>query len=312
MAKIAFIGAGSMAREHIRAFKARPDAELAGIYSRTKPRAEALAQEFGIPLVCDSVADLARRTEATLVVVAVPELALNAVAKAAFAESWSVLLEKPAGYSFADAQDIESAARGRASPVMVGFNRRFYASTMKLKASLDAYDGTRFVHIQDQQSFAEARRYNHPEPVVENFMYANSIHVIDLARHLCRGSIVGVNRIMPWRGEATEVVLTHLAFESGDAALYEGLWRGPGPWSCSVSTAQRRWTMQPLERLSFQNANERAQNTVEPDPIDASFKAGFARQAEAVLARANGRPSAAVSIAESLQTMELIREIFGV
>jgi predicted dehydrogenase len=301
-----------MAREHIRAFGAVAGVRLAGIHSRTRERAVALAGEFNIPVVADDVAQLRSRTGADLVVVAVPELAANAVAKACFAEDWAVLLEKPAGYDLADAEAIAAAAAKHPRPVLVGLNRRFYSSTMAVRADLDSRAERRFIHVQDQQSFAEARRYRHPEPVVQKFMYANSIHVIDLIPALGRGKVTEVTPVMPWRGEATEVVLVHIAFDSGDSALYEGLWQGPGPWACSVSTPSRRWVLQPLERATFQNAGERKQNPVDPDAVDGEYKAGFLRQAEAVVSRVRGEPSAAIDIAESLRTMRLIHRMFGV
>lgn len=310
--RVAIIGAGTMAREHIRAFSALPDVSVSALYSRTREKAEALAAEFGIDFVCDDIPSLKWKSAADLVVVAVPEISANAVARAAFLEDWSVLLEKPAGYDLGDALDIAEAASRRRKPVFVGFNRRFYSSTMAVLADVDSRNELRYVHIQDQQSFAEARRYNHPEPVVQKFMYANSIHVIDMMRALCRGNVADVRHIMPWRGEETEVVLSHVTFDSGDAALYEGLWKGPGPWTCSVSTPSRRWMLQPLERAAFQNVNERRQNPVEPDAVDLDYKAGFLRQAEAVLGAIRGETTRAVGISESLQTMQLINRIFGI
>ena len=104
--RVAVVGAGSMAREHVRAFAALPDVQVAGIHSRTRERAEALAAGFGIGVVADSIRELKRRTGAELVVVAVPELAANEVARACLREDWAILLEKPAGYDLADAEDI--------------------------------------------------------------------------------------------------------------------------------------------------------------------------------------------------------------
>lgn len=313
MTRIAIVGAGNMAREHIRAFQSLDGVEVTGIHSRTTERARKLAEEFGIAHVCDSIQQLKERSEADLVVVTVPELSANAVAKQCFASDWAVLLEKPAGYDLADAEDIAAAARGRSKPVLVGFNRRFYASTQAVRADLESRpDELRYVHVQDQQSYEEARRYNHPEKVVEKFMYANSIHNIDLIMALCRGEPVEVRPVMPWKGEETEVVLVHIVFDSGDTALYEGIWKGPGPWACAVSTPSRRWTMQPLERATFQNRDSRAQNQVEPEKRDIDFKAGFVSQAQAVLAAMRGEPSKATDIDESLRTMRLIHKMFGV
>lgn len=309
--RVAMVGAGSMAREHIRAFSALPGVKVAGICSRTRERAEAIAAGAGIAVVADNVRELKRRTGADLVVVSVPELAANEVARACLREDWAILLEKPAGYDLADAEDIAALARRHARPVMVGLNRRFYSSLAAARADLDSRDELRFIHIQDQQSFAEARRHHHPELVVQKFMYANSIHMIDLILALGRGSVATVEPILPWNGEETDIVLALVRFDSGDRALYQGLWQGPGPWSCSISTPSRRWLLQPVERASFQNAGERSQNSVEPDPADTTYKAGFLRQAEAVAARVRGEPSEAVGIAQALETMRLIHRIFG-
>ncbi len=310
---VAIIGAGSMAREHVRAFASLGGVKVAGIYSRTKARAAALAQEFDIPNVADSVKALYETTHADLVVQTVPELMARAVATEALAHPWAVLLEKPAGYDLVDAQAIADLAAGHAKPVMVGLNRRFYSSTLAIKADLDSRPGEqRFIHVQDQQSYAEARHYKHPEQVVEKFMYANSIHLIDMLNALGRGKVKSVNRITPWLGEETRTMLAHIEFDSGDTGLYEGLWHGPGPWACAVSTDSRRWTMQPLEDAVYQNAGERSRQTVERSELDRNFKAGFVLQAAAAVGRVRGEQVEIASIEESLRTMHLIHDIFGV
>jgi predicted dehydrogenase len=243
----------------------------------------------------------------------VPELSANPVAMEAFKYPWAVLMEKPAGYDLADAEKIAAAARGRTPPVMVGLNRRFYSSARAIKADLETRPTEkRFIHVQDQQSYAEARRYNHPPQVVEKFMYANSIHLIDLIAFFGRGQVTRVETLTPWRGEATEVMLSYIEFDSGDTALYEGLWKGPGPWAANVSTPGKRWIMQPLEQAIYQNAGERARHTIEASDEDKQFKAGFLLQARAAVAAVRGGASEIPSIDDSLQTMRLINRMFGV
>ncbi len=191
---VAIVGAGSMAREHAKAFAALPNVTVEGLTSRTRSKAEALAGELGIGMVTDSIAELHQRTRADLVVITVPELAANPVALEAFKFPWAVLMEKPAGFDLADAEKIAGAARAPLpTPVMVGLNRRFYSSARTIKADLETRPNEkRFIHVQDQQSYAEARRYNHPPQVVEKFMYANSIHLIDLIPFFARGQITRV------------------------------------------------------------------------------------------------------------------------
>lgn len=310
---VAIVGAGGMAREHAKAFAAVPGVKVTGLTSRTRAKADALAAEMGIPTVTDSIDELQKQTNADLVVITVPELAANPVAMSAFKHPWAVLMEKPAGYDLADAEQIAAASRGRKAPVMVGLNRRFYSSSRTIKADLDTRPAEkRFIHVQDQQSYAEARHYNHPPQVVEKFMYANSIHLIDLMPFFGRGNVSRVQQITPWRGEDTEVMLAYVEFDSGDTALYEGLWKGPGPWAANVSTPGKRWIMQPLEDAIYQNAGERARHTIERADEDKQFKAGFLLQAHAAVARVRGEASAIPTIDDSLQTMKLINQMFGV
>jgi len=310
---IAIVGAGGMAREHAKAFASLPGVKVAGLTSRTRAKADALAGELGIPLVSDSIDDLQKQTSADLLVITVPELSANPVAMNAFKHPWAVLMEKPAGYDLADAEKIAAAAKHHKAPVMVGLNRRFYSSSRTIKADLESRPTEkRFIHVQDQQSYAEARRYNHPPQVVEKFMYANSIHLIDLIPFFARGKVTRVQQVTPWRGEETEVMLAYVEFDSGDTALYEGLWKGPGPWAANISTPGKRWIMQPLEDATYQNANERARHTIERAEEDKQFKAGFLLQARAAIARVRGDASEIPSIDDSLQTMRLINKMFGV
>ena len=308
--KVAIVGAGSMAREHARAFAAVPGVTLAGIASRTRAKAEALAQEFQIPAVYDSVNALRAGTSADLVVVTVFETAMKEIALASFAHPWTVLLEKPAGYDLQQAEEIHAAAARAGRRVFVALNRRFMSSTRAALEDLAANPGPRLIHVQDQQSFEGAEGFGHPAVVVENWMYANSIHLVDYLRAFGRGRVARVTPVIPWRGRDTRWMLVKVEMESGDVGVYEGIWQGPGPWAISVSTALKRWEMRPLEEATYQLANSRRREPVEVHAWDREFKPGFRRQAEEVVKAAQGESSLAVTLDESLESMQLVGAIF--
>lgn len=310
MTKIAIVGAGAMAREHIRAFKDVPDVTVVGIHSRTRAKAEALAKEVGVPRVCAGVPKLYEQTGADLVVVAVPELSARAVSEACFAFPWGVLMEKPPGYNLADAQAILASASKRQRRVWVGLNRRFLSSTRAALRDPDGSSEHRFIHVQDQQSLATAAAIGHPPDVVAHWMYANSIHLVDYLCLFGRGGVKSVRRIWPWRGAESRVVLASVEFHSGDLGVYEGIWQGPGPWAVTITTPARRWELRPLEQAAFQNAGERRLQQVEIDVRDKDFKPGFRLQAQAVVDALRGKPSDAPTLEQALATMRLIADIF--
>lgn len=299
-----------MAREHVRAFADVPGVTLAGIHSRTRSRAEALAAESGIATVCDSVAELYERTHADLVVVTVTALSMNEVSRACFELPWTVLLEKPAGYDLADAEEIHRAAEARGRRVFVALNRRFYSSTRAARADLEGSPEPRFIQVLDQQDQAAALAAGQPAAVVENWMFANSIHTIDYLRVFGRGAVRGVQPVVPWDPERPGFVVSRIEFESGDVGLYEGIWNGPGPWAVFVTTPAKRWEMRPLEQAAFQPRGERRLHSVEVHAWDTEFKAGFRLQAENAVAAARGEPSGSTPLGDALETMRLVHRIF--
>jgi predicted dehydrogenase len=306
--RLAILGAGAMAREHIKAFLDVPGVSIEGIWNRTRNKAEMLAQQFGVPVVANNVEDLYARTRADLAIVAVYETAINPIMKQALAHPWAILMEKPVGFDLEDGEDIAAAAKLR--HVYVGFNRRFLSSTQAALADLADDPAPRFIHVQDQQCLETARQIGHANIVVRNWMYANSIHLIDYFCAFGRGDITEVTRVVPWQPGDPGVVLAKIGFSGGDIGLYEGIWNGPGPWACTVTTPRRRWEMRPLERAAYQNAGERKLNPVDPHAWDNDFKPGFRLQAQRVAGAVCG-DDGAITLDEGLRTMRLIDAIFA-
>lgn len=308
--KVGIIGGGAMAHEHAKAFASLPDVELAGIWNRTREKAEKIASEHGIAGVYDSIDELYTRAKPDLVVVAVYELAMRSICETCFQYPWSLLIEKPPGYNLAEASALLRAAEKAGSRAIVGLNRRFLRSTRAVLEDLRNRPGPRFIHVQDQQNLDDARAIGHAPAVVENWMFANSIHLADYLRCLGRGEITKVVPIRKWNPSKPGVVLAGIEFASGDSGLYEGIWDGPGPWAVAVSTPEVRWEMRPLEKAVFQLRGQRALNPVEPDPVDTNWKPGFRLQAEHAVRFTRGEPSDSPRLEEALATIKLIQSIF--
>ena len=308
--QVAVVGAGYMAREHIRAFNDIAGVRVSGIMSRTRARAEQLAQEFGIAHVADTMADLAQQSQAQVVVVAVPELAARPVLEAAAEFPWTILAEKPVGYCMADAEAITRILQEKGRTLYVALNRRFYSATQAALHDLTTQPGQRFIEVFDQQAPRAALEAGQPEEVVRHWMYANSVHTVDYLKIFGRGEVMKITHIMPWTPEQPGHVVAALHFSSGDTGLYHAIWDGPGPWACFVSTPQKRWELRPLEQAHYQNAGERRLTPFAVDAWDNAFKAGLRKQAQEVIQALEGKPTAAVSLHEANTTMRLVHDIY--
>jgi predicted dehydrogenase len=308
--KIAIVGAGYMASEHARAFASLPGIEIAGVVGRTRTRAEALAAAHSTK-VYDGIGAIWTAERPDAVVVTVNELSMREVATACFAHPWVSLLEKPAGVDLADAEAILAEADRTGARAYVALNRRSYAATRRALAELEADPGPRLISLLDQQDLAAARAMGQPERVVQNWMYANSIHVIDYLHVFGRGDVVAVEPVVPWTPRSPGHVVAAVKFSSGDTGVYQAVWDGPGPWSATVTNRTVRLEMRPLERLGIQRPGERALTEVPADPIDRDFKPGLRYQAEQILGILGGAATTLPTLAEAARTMRLCADIYG-
>ena len=310
--KVAIIGAGNMAKEHIKAFRSLDNTELVGIYSRTKEKSESLAFEFGIGGVYDSISDLYESTKADIVVITVSVAAMFRIAVEASEFAWAMFLEKPPAIDFFQAKELQKILNEKECKAYVALNRRFLSSSLVAKENLEKLDDPRFVYVQDQQPLTKIKEMNvHPDTVIENWMYANSIHLIDYFSNFCRGEIKEVITLDKWKGvDETEIVTAHIKYTSGDKGIYECRFKGPGPWAVTISNEKIRWELKPLELASYITGDERTIHQAEQSDLDKNFKPGFVIQAKNVVNAFLGIENKSPTLDDCIKTMKLISEIY--
>jgi len=310
MWKIAIVGAGYMAREHARAFASLDDVEIAGIVSRSSERAVALASDYGATIY-DSIESLYRHTSADAVVVAVNELSSREVCLSVFQYPWLCLLEKPAGVDLPQAIELQEHARRLGARAYVALNRRSYAATRRAMEQVSQDPSTRLISVTDQQDMESARRSGQPELVVRNYMYANSIHLIDYFSIFSRGELAGVEILHPWNATRPDFVVAAVRYTSGDLGVYQAVWDGPGPWAVTVTNRSSRLELRPLEKAAVQRRGERKLEELPGDPLDAQFKPGLRYQAEQVIEMLSEKRGMLASLDQATNSMELCAEIYG-
>jgi predicted dehydrogenase len=310
--KVAFIGAGYMTSEHIKAFGAIQDVTLVGIYSKTRGRAENMAVLYPGMIVCDSIEELNLKLKPDLVVISVPELSTKSVCLEAFKYPWKCLIEKPVGYNLAESKYILKAAEVSKVSAFVAFNRRHYGSTRQVLEELDPESDIRMVQVFDQENPPVALETGVHPLITNNWMFANSIHIIDYFRMFCRGEVLHLNHIVPWTPENPQYVVTQLQYSSGDIGMYLAVWNGPGPWAVSVTTNKKRFEMRPLEQAFRQVFKSRSAEPLPSHAWDTDFKPGLRLQAEEAVRAAKGLSHNLPDLAEGYESMKLISQIYAI
>lgn len=309
--RVGFIGAGNMARAHLDAFRDVDGVVLASIASRTPSKAITLASEFKVEQAFPTVTEMLAAGGLDLLVVSVRETDTVKVLTECLATGLPILTEKPVGLDLAHCQTVFDLASRTDAKLWVGLNRRCYSVTRQVLEELDR-DGPRLIEIRDAQDLGVARSYGWPEPIINNWMFCNSIHLVDYLSVFGRGEVVGVDVVERWTPDDPSLVLAHVRFSSGDIGIYRCVWNRPGGWACDVTTPGQRWEMRPLEQARAQRRGERTFREFAVAPEDQAFKAGFRFQAQDIVdaVRSGVAPKVVPDIAVALKTTKLVADIY--
>ena len=307
--KVAVIGAGYMSKEHIKVFASMSDVEVSGIYSRTRHKAEVVARQFNIPVVADSISELYEKTNADILIVAVSELSVKDVVEQAFQYSWLCLIEKPAGYNYENALQVNELSEKYKARVCLSLNRRYYSSTRAVLSALNEVEGQRLIQVYDQEAPLLLDR---PSEIHNNWMYANSIHVVDYLKMFGRGEVTDVIPMVHWDPNEPRYVVAKVQFSSGDIGIYTAIWNGPGPWATTITTQDKRWELRPLESAFVQTYPSRKLASLPSHHWDDEFKPGLRLQAEDVINLLKGTPHSLTTLQDGLEIMRLVKEIYEI
>lgn len=134
--RVGVVGTG-IGAEHIRALLHVPEAEIVGVCSAQRERAEAAAREFGIPCATTDYRDFLGADVDALVLTTPPALHL-AMTRDAFAAGKHVFCEKPLAVTMAEAREMRDLARASGCVHMLNHHMRCGAAYMAMHDRITA------------------------------------------------------------------------------------------------------------------------------------------------------------------------------
>jgi predicted dehydrogenase len=310
--RIGFIGAGPTTKAHIRAFSDIPDVTVCGIYNRTYEKAMNVAHEYSISHCFKELDDLYSLGKPDLVVISVYESAKLDIFRKCIPYGVPILAEKPIALNFEESLEVLKLSQKHQCKIWIGLNRRSYSSTrFALNYFKEKSSSKRIIEIADQQDLTMAKKLGHSDIVLKNWMYANSIHLIDYFTIFARGDVEAVTLLNAWTPDHPTFVCAHLKFSSGDIGIYKAYWNAPGAWTCSISDFETIIELRPLEQAKYQKAGEREWNPVSKDEWDNRFKPGFRFQAQQAINALDSKDFILADIQSALQSTSLIAKIYS-
>ena len=305
------IGSGSMAQDYVKVLQILPN-EFA-VIGRGETSAKNFQEKIGIPVKTGGLTEvLSSNSAPEMAIVAVGVEQLAPVTSALIhAGTKRILLEKPGGLNVSELVDLSQLAKAQQVEVLLAYNRRFYASTLRAEEMIAEDGGVISFQFEFTEWSHQIQDSKTAPGVLEQWVLGNSSHVLDLAFYLggfpreWRGwSIGGMN----WHPAASRFCGAGIT-ELGILFSYFADWEAPGRWGVEVMTRRRRLIFRPMEQLQVTSLGSVKVETVElSDQLDKEFKPGLYRQTQSFLA---GNGERFCSLDEQVEHAKLYSQIAG-
>lgn len=196
-----------------------------------------------------------------------------------------ILVEKPAAVEVSQIIRLAEVATAMGADVYVAYNRRFYNSVTTARSMISDDGGATSAKFDFTERADLIGALPHSTIVKNNWLLANSSHVIDLAFFLAGApSALDARTVgaLPWHPAGARFVGSGIT-EDGALFSYHADWEAPGRWSVDVRTRRRRLILEPLEELRVQTAGAFTVAPVEISAEPAGLKPGILGQLRAFL-----------------------------
>jgi predicted dehydrogenase len=273
--RVGLLGAGRIARQHLQVLKDMEWMEVVGITSRTRTKAEKLAQEYGIVKCENSVASLINRANPDALMVLVSADQMYRMTAEVIPCGLPLFIEKPAGLSPEETSKLARLARQHSVQTMVGFNRRYYSVFHKGMDIICEHGPIMGITVEGHERIWRVREAGKfPEEVLAHWIFANSIHTIDLLRFFGGEVTHFEGRAHRYREPRGDQFVALMEFECGALGQYSAFWYSPGGWRVVLYGDGVTVEFRPLEQGIWTDKSFKSFE-IEPDGPDRKYKPGF-------------------------------------
>ncbi len=197
-----------------------------------------------------------------------------------------ILVEKPGVLNLGQIKPLIELASKNQSEVYIAYNRRFLSSVKKAMKIIAEDGGIRSFTFDFTEWGHEIENLKKPQVVKENWVLANSSHVLDLAFYL-GGMPEKLNAdhsgAVAWHKTAAIFVGSGKT-DKGSLFSYHANWGAPGRWGLEFCTDNHKLILRPMEKLHVMKKNTIKIDEVEVEEedriLDEKFKPGLYRMVE--------------------------------
>ena len=223
-----------------------------------------------------------------------------------------ILLEKPGVQYPDDITELSALVKRCNANVSIAYNRRFYAAVRKAKEIIVEDGGVTSFNFEFTEWSHIIEKLRNSASELNNWVLANSTHVIDTAFYLGgkpKDMVCFTNGSLSWHPSSS--IFSGAGKSVNDALFsYCANWESPGRWAVEILTKKHRLIFKPLEKLQIQEIGSVALHFVEDIDyaIDEKYKPGLYLQTQAFI---EGNYKSLCSIYEQEKSMKYYKQISG-
>jgi len=265
------IGFGDIAEKHLSVLR-ELNCNVIGIVTRDYKKAIEKSKKFGIPNVFKSIENIPiDECDFLMNLTSVDMIA--PILKKMISCKKPIFTEKPVGFGTSKIQELINQNKVFNSPVMIGTNRRFYSIFHKALQYLKEYDKTiESIDVDAPERFSNINKEKFATKIRENWMFANSIHCVDLIRFF-GGDVKKIqSNSIPTKYDFKAIGTC----KTGIDFSYSSNWENPGTWKISIIADGIKIIFDPIEKGKIIKNNKEIEIT--PSKEDLKFKPGFHAQ----------------------------------
>tara|TARA_B100000795_G_C22796337_1_gene439530 strand:+ start:1828 stop:2772 length:945 start_codon:yes stop_codon:yes gene_type:complete len=308
--RLCLIGTGKMGVAYVKAIKSiNHKAIITDVLGRNLLKTKKFASHNNIENFHNTFKNL-KKIDAFIITVS--EENLFKVLKKVVKYNLPTLIEKPLGINYEQSEKIYKLL-SRKNLFFVALNRRFFNSTLEFKKKLNISKDKYCFIINDQQDLLEAEKIGKHPKVIENYMYANSVHLIDLIKFFIKSKVKKIENKTIKISKKKKIFFSKINFANGSFVFYICKWNIPGRWSVEAYSKKIMLSLKPLENLYYKFKNKKTILFLSKNKDDNLYKPGLKKMIDEFVYFINNKKfkkNKLTNIFEYFQTVKLIKKIY--
>ena len=285
---IYIVGTGAMAQDYVKVLRNLNQDFI--VIGRGQASADQFKEKMGVEPRTGGILHFLEQHTLTLndscIIATGTESLMEVLLEVCKAGVGKVLVEKPAALSIQELMENRMNLEPYADQIKIAYNRRFYASVATAQKMIEEDGGLKSMFFE----FTEWAHKIEPLPkapgVKENWFFANSTHVVDLAFFIAgypkEWHCFSASGNIAWH-EKTNFSGAGIT-ENNVLFSYLSNWESAGRWGIELLTDKRKIILRPMEEVAVQMKGSILIEKIDiDDQMDKEFKPGLLEQIKAFL-----------------------------